>query len=429
MTQFDTTNDMFPVQVRFVDLVGGVSAVLDLISPVVVGHHQRTAYIALHIARAAGATMEEQADIALAALLHDVGAFTMRTRLDTLCFDTDDVKHMETGYRLLCHAPGFERLARLIRRHHVPAARFGGLTEDDGRELWMSNIIQMADRIDVLAPRKTHVAPDVALVRKRLNAGRGRMFLEDIHDSFSHHLEAREFWTGLESCARFESIREACTVRSQLLPLNELVNVSRVIAQLVDFRSRFTATHSQGVAAVAMELGRMAGLDETEATLLQVAGGLHDVGKLAIPSELLEKPGPLDDEEYGVMKGHAYYSNTVLSSIPGLKDVGAWGARHHERLDGTGYPFQLGAGKLDLGARIMGVADVFTALTEDRPYRHGMHRREVEGVLYDMGLSGALDKEVVRLALDDYQHLDTTRLEAQASARQSFEAFAMGCDA
>ncbi|NJB68244.1 HD-GYP domain-containing protein (c-di-GMP phosphodiesterase class II) [Desulfobaculum xiamenense] len=415
----------FP-RVKFFDLVGAVSAVLDFISPLVVGHHHRTAYIAGALAQAAGATPEERADVVLAALLHDVGVFTLRSRIDTLQFDTDDISHMQTGYHLLAGSARFATMARIIRRHHVPFRDYERC-DDDGGLLWLAGIVHLADRVDVLSPRRPGEPPDLDGIAAHIESGRGTMFIPELCRPMLDLCRSGAFWRGLGAPDRIVGLGEACAPRSTVLTPEELVEVSRLVAHVVDFRSRFTATHSRGVACVAEELGLLAGLGREEALMLHVAGNLHDVGKLAISSELLEKPGPLADDEYGVMKGHAYFTNSALSGVPGLREIAAWSGRHHERLDGTGYPFHLDGSRLDLGARIMAVADVFTALTEDRPYRSGMARPDVAKVLYAMTESGALDREVVRLVLDGYGRCNGTREEAQRMARRDFENFSSSC--
>lgn len=414
------------IQVDLFEFVSGISSVLDLISPIVVGHHQRTACIAMQVAEAAGLSAGDTADVVLASLLHDVGAFTLKTRLDTLDFDTDDVRHMEIGFHLLEGYPRFAALARIIRRHHVPVTAFDSL-EDDAHVLMLSNVVQLADRVDVLSPHNGSLPMNIDDIFERIAGESGRMFLPDLCDVFLPRLRTSEFWQALDAPNRFSMLRGACAARSTALTRGELLDASRMVAQLVDFRSRFTATHSQGVAAVAEELGVMAGLRHDESLLLRVAGSLHDVGKLAIPAEILEKPGPLDDEEYRVMKGHAYYTDSVLSAIPGLREIGAWGARHHERLDGNGYPFHLDGGKLDLGARIMSVADVFTALTEDRPYRDGLDSVSTRRILEGMVSDGALDHEVVNMVMHDYARCERVRKDAQVLAQMEFVRFERAC--
>ena len=121
------------------------------------------------------------------------------------------------------------------------------------------------------------------------------------------------------------------------------------------------------MAAAAKLISQLHGFTRNEVKLMEIAGNLHDIGKMAVPNRILEKPGKLDDDEMAVMKAHTYNSYEVINSIDGMQQIAEWAAFHHEKLDGSGYPFHRDRDSLNLGARIMSVADVFTALTEERP--------------------------------------------------------------
>ena len=147
---------------------------------------------------------------------------------------------------------------------------------------------------------------------------------------------------------------------------------------------------------------------------------IHDIGKLAVPREILEKPGKLTPEEFEVMRCHTFHTFTILETLPGLQTINEYGAFHHERLNGRGYPFHHNAENLSLGARIMAVADVFTAITENRPYRRGMKREDALDVLRTMARGGALDGNVVKLLTGNSRHISAVRGKSQARARKTY---------
>ena len=118
------------------------------------------------------------------------------------------------------------------------------------------------------------------------------------------------------------------------------------------------------------------------------------------------------------MKGHTYHTFHILNTIGGMPQMSEWAAFHHERLDGKGYPFWHEAKDLTLGARIMAVADIFTAITEDRPYREGMPCEKVVSILDNQVQNGALDGDVVSVLKDDYDTIDGTRQQEQAEYRE-----------
>jgi len=130
--------------------------------------------------------------------------------------------------------------------------------------------------------------------------------------------------------------------------------------------------HSAGVASVAVYIARILGLRPSEITVLRRAAWLHDIGKLAIPSAILEKPSKLTAEEWGVLKTHAVYSYEILKRTPGFEEVSEIAGAHHEKLDGSGYFRGLKGDEISLQARILVVADIYDALSAKRPYRDAL---------------------------------------------------------
>lgn len=123
------------------------------------------------------------------------------------------------------------------------------------------------------------------------------------------------------------------------------------------------------------------------------------------------------------MRAHVYYTFRALSSLPALDKLTSWSALHQERLDGSGYPFGYTANRLPLGARVLAVADVFVAITEDRPYRDGMSEQEARAVLANMAARRQLDPDIVRVLFDDFSVINAIRDEAQDKARAAFQRF------
>lgn len=413
-----------PGRVSLFELVGGLSAALDLISPQVVDHHLRVGFLAGSLARHAGLPGADTARVVFAGLLHDVGAFSLQTRLETLAFETDSVEHAAIGSALLHRFAPFAGVAGVVRWHHQ---RFdeAGLADADPHTLRLAGLVHIADRLDILLRHAGPACPEPGALRRRLEHGAGGMFdpraVEALADLLCTTPLAEEAARPAQHLR--EVLRAMAAPRDILLDAPALVDFSGLVAQVIDFRSRFTATHSRGVAATCRTLGALAGMGSAEAEMLYVAGNLHDIGKLAVPRRLLEKKDPLTDEEFTAIKLHAAHSDAILTRIPGLEPAGIWAARHHERLDGCGYPHGLDAGALDTGARVLAVADVFTALTEDRPYRAGMTRPQAAGVLGAMAGRRALDPALVAMLLDNYDEADAVRVQAQELARKDFLAF------
>jgi len=191
--------------------------------------------------------------------------------------------------------------------------------------------------------------------------------------------------------------------------------IARIFARLVDGLSPWTGTHSASVAATAVSLAERMNFAPREQALMRAAGYLHDLGKITVPSEILDKQGKPTEEEWAILQGHTYHTFRILDTIGGMPQISEWAAFHHERPDGKGYPFGHCARDLTLGARIMAVADTFTAVTEDRPYRKGMSKGEALSVLTKLAADGGLEPQIVEILSKDFEIIDSIRRTEQAS--------------
>jgi len=122
---------------------------------------------------------------------------------------------------------------------------------------------------------------------------------------------------------------------------------------------------------------------------------LGDLGKLIVPSEIIEKNGELTAAEFKVVKQHTFYTYRLLKRIEGLGSIPEWASFHHERLDGSGYPFRIQGSNLNIGSRIMAVSDIFQALTEDRPYRKAFSISKALKIIDEMQQESKLDAEII----------------------------------
>jgi diguanylate cyclase (GGDEF)-like protein len=162
----------------------------------------------------------------------------------------------------------------------------------------------------------------------------------------------------------------------------------------VDNKDRYTRRHSEEVTEYALAISRALGLSEESQRVLRVAALLHDVGKIGIPDRILRKPGRLSEGEYEVVKGHPLLAETIIAAIPDVEEIRAAVASHHERYDGDGYPHGLAKDAIPLLGRIMAVADTYSAMTTDRPYRKALSREEAIAELH--ACSGTqFDPEIV----------------------------------
>ena len=151
--------------------------------------------------------------------------------------------------------------------------------------------------------------------------------------------------------------------------------------------------HSSGIAEKSLQMAKFYNWDEETQAKYYLAGALHDIGKLAVKTSVLEKPGKLTDEEFNHIKNHAQITWQVLHRIHGFEDITEWASNHHERLDGSGYPNGKTAKDLSFKDRLLACIDVYQALRENRPYRPGMTHERAMSIINDEVAKGKLDEK------------------------------------
>ena len=171
-----------------------------------------------------------------------------------------------------------------------------------------------------------------------------------------------------------------------------LDDIASAFADVIDAKSPFTAGHSARVTLFADMIGEEMGLGDAHRRWLRRAALLHDIGKLGVSNDILDKPGRLDAEEWAVIRTHPGLSRQILERVPAFADLASVAGGHHERLDGRGYPGGLTADALCLETRILSVADVFDALSAERPYRAAMPIPKALGIM-DEDAGAAFDPD------------------------------------
>jgi HD-GYP domain-containing protein (c-di-GMP phosphodiesterase class II) len=208
---------------------------------------------------------------------------------------------------------------------------------------------------------------------------------------------AERFWLDLENIDRNAGVLER--IRPKIytpINLRQLADISSIFAAIIDKKSTFTRQHSSGLALNTGKIASIYGFDANKTERLRIAGLLHDLGKLAVPNQILDKPGRLTTEEFSIIKSHTYYTKLILDKIDGISDISEWASNHHETLNGTGYPEAIDSSSLSLESRILAVCDIYQALTEDRPYRPGMTKAKAFNIIDNMADYGNIDSAVVK---------------------------------
>ncbi len=403
-------------QISLFEIIMSISDAIDLINPVVNGHHKRVACISLFLGQNMGLADSKLEQLVFASALHDIGAFSLQERINALNFELGPKakEHAEIGYLILKDCEHLEEVADIIRFHHSDWEQ-GNLTVETA-------ILRLADKIDVLLNNKKEVLSQRARIVKTIKADKGNKFMPEAVEAFEELAKKEFFWFELKSVKNLENNLDIVAQKSDL-KLNEadFYKLTEVFSRIIDFRSNFTATHSMGVAAVAKNLSLLAGFDKNEATKMEIAGYLHDLGKLAVPISLINKEASLKNREYNVIKKHPFYTYKILKRINNLEQIRNWATYHHEKLDGSGYPFQLFGEQIDLGSRILAIADIFTALSENRPYRSGLARDSIIDILNDMADKNKIDNDLLTIVSFNYSSLQDLRAIKQREKQKEYE--------
>lgn len=410
------------IRIKLSDLMLSFSKAIDIINPKIANHHLRVAIIANEIAKAYGLTRQEINDIFLASAIHDIGFFSEKEKIDALEFEIKNpYLHAERGYLLIKDYNLFSDVSKkILRYHHVPWAGGEGCWLNGEAIPVGAHIIHIADRIEVLIDKQQEVLNQGKGIVDTIKSQSNKKFMPELVEAFESVAAKEYFWFDAASPEVEQIISDRDVLSDNELDMDELMNTAKLFSHIIDYRSPFTAVHSAGVSAVATLLAQMIGFSEMECRMMSVAGYLHDIGKLAVPLEILEKPAKLSVEEFNIMKSHVYHSFRILESVKGFDIINTWASFHHERMDGSGYPFHIKGNELPIGSRIMAVADVFTAITEDRPYRKGMSGESALKVIEDMAKNGALDQSIVGIANTYFKHINDVRMDAQLKATEEY---------
>lgn len=383
-------------------LLGACSYALDCVEAELVHvtsrHAKRVAYMSVCTAEALGIRGRALQDLAACALLHD-NALTqyIQEELHSDIALAEQLPalpllgvHCSLGEENVAGLPFHTDVRNVILYHHENADGSGPFGKTWREVPLFARIIHLCDLLDVFCRADTFSDAVWARACSFLDRARGCISDAECLDAFARAFPAPHFLSLGDDDLEARLWRKAPRIKQEL-SFAQIKRIADFFARIVDYKSPFTSTHSIGVAQDAERLARFMGQDEDTAQKMYLAGALHDIGKVAVGNEILEKPGKLTAEEYAVMQHHAAYSYYILSEVEDFEELRDWAAFHHERLDGTGYPFRKTAAELNTQERMMACVDIYQALTESRPYKAGMPHEKAMSILRDMAGKGWLD--------------------------------------
>ena len=358
-------------------------------------HSRRTAYISMMIARNLNLSEEKQCDLFALSILHDNGVSISAIKNFGKEFETMP-GHCIEGEKKLEKFPLITKPKNVITYHHENFDGTGIFKLGGSDIPFFSQIIHIADSLDTEFNLDKIPFTERKTVRKYLLDNSNKMFNPLLVEALLDIIMKDRFWSDL-AFYNIDEILERITPPITYYDYNwdEIIELTEVFMEIIDSKSKFTYSHSRGITDKIGIMSSYYNLCYEKKKKLQIAANLHDLGKLYVPNEILDKPGALDEHEFHEIRQHTYFTKLALEKISGFEDIANWAANHHEKLNGLGYPERLKANELDFESRLLGIIDIYQALTEDRPYRKGLEHTEVVGIMNKMVSGGFIDGDIV----------------------------------
>ena len=414
---------------RFSEVLSALSIVLDLVEGQPEGHSVRSCLIGMRVANRLGLDADARSALFYALLLKDAGCSSNASRMSAL-FEADDME-VKRGvktvdwtslpsaalYTARVASPDGSLLDKAGRIYEFAVrgrkasreliqircergaeiTRLMGFPEETAQairsldEHWdgrghpdglkgeeiplLARVCGLAQTVEVFFNAHGPAgAEEVAAVRS------GRWFDPALVEVLLAEAREEGLWGYLQDAGR-EVARLEPADRTLVATPDRVDLVARAFGEIIDAKSPFTYHHSEGVARVAVAMGERVGFGPDATRDLMRAALLHDIGKLGISNRILDKPGGLTDAEYAKIKEHPRLTYEILSRVGPFRPIAQTAANHHEKLDGSGYHRGIEAEDLDLPSRILTVADIYDALSADRPYHQALPQEKVLDIL------------------------------------------------
>lgn len=377
-------------------LLRAAASALDIVESEFMGasanHSGRTALLCSAMGQFLGMDHERILGLTVCAMLHDNG-LTESMLSERIRGKADMKAHCEYGQRnvdSLC----LETAGDCILFHHERPDGLGPFGKKAGEISLEAEILAIADSIDLEYHLQSLELEDLDYVRGVIMNDTGKRYSEQAGGALLETLDR-----SMLALLKDASIRRGAAIPKWYAAGEDVIGFARFMARVVDYRSLFTMRHSIQIANGAWLMGIHYGYEFSERLRLYLAASLHDLGKLAVPVKILEKGSSLSGDELWLVREHVFSTWEFLKSIEGFEDfqnVQEWASFHHEKLDGSGYPFGKQAAELDVNSRLLACLDVYQSASEERPSHPGRDHAAAMKILCRMADRGRADAGIVR---------------------------------
>ncbi|MBI2472596.1 MAG: HD domain-containing protein [Planctomycetes bacterium] len=372
------------IKTQFDQIISALSLIMDQFGKLNLLHSRRVAVIATALSEI---VMPEKRDIIFyTGLLHDVGAVIFGEH--PLMFPTMQEQkqvpyifdHPTMGSKILSRISALEEARAFIQDHHEWYDGSGYPNGKKGGDIFLgAQLIRIADTID----QKMHVYGDYQCteIYNYLRLHKGREFSPDLWNAIMDlkNKDAGAFFARVYDNVSMQGIFSEIIQSVNpywIVSATKMDDYMKVIlhtfADIIDAKHKYTKNHSERIAFLSEKIARVLELPDAEVEQIKYAAHLHDIGKVFVPYEILDKPGHLSEQETKIMRKHAIITMEILDTVEAFRDLSPIAGFHQERYDGKGYPDGLMGEDIPLGARILCVADSVDAMLSDRAYRNGI---------------------------------------------------------
>ena len=370
-----------------------ISNMLRMQNAKLLDHGSRVGYLVAKMLEAKGLSEREILKGYLIGLLHDVGAYKTEEIDKLIQFETKNVcEHSIYGYLILELSEIMGDMAEVILYHHTPWNKIIGLSPEKKE---MANLIFLADRVEIYV-RNKHEAIDIELLKKH------QFYSEENLELFVNADQKYDLQKRLMD-GSFINDTEKYLYRAEFSE-EELKKWIRMVAFLIDFRSESTVTHTITMVSASVAIAKKMGLSKQQLDEVYTGAYIHDLGKIAIPVEILEKPGKLTFDEMEVMKTHILLTGNIIRGHVS-DNVYKIAMRHHEKVNGKGYPYGIEAEDMTLAEKIVAVADIYSALSGKRSYKEKFDKEKIISIMEQLAEQCQNDKEVIQVLVDNFDEI------------------------
>ncbi len=360
----------------------------------VTNHNRRIALICLKIGREIGMNDEDLSDLQAYAILHDNGKSKYPT-FDTSYIESTNMTgilgHCLAGEKNMETLSFCRKRENILLYHHEEYNGTGPFGLEGENIPFFSQIIHLADVSEVLY-RRTENRKEVL---DNIVKNKGICFSKQLVEIFLHVQNKPAFWFGMESEYIKNELQLVAPAVYVTYDIKHILGFAKLLAKIIDGKSPFTWRHTSELSEKTIRMAAYYNFDTIKTDKLKIAAGLHDIGKLAVSNNILEKPGPLTPSEFAVMKKHTYLTRQLTSFSKEFSDISDWAWMHHENLDGTGYPYGITGSQMPFESQLLAVLDKYQALTETRPYRGPVSHEKTVKILRDLAMQGKINAIIV----------------------------------